>query len=184
MKRLSDIVKIVENNKECVVLEVVGKPLDLIKIGYFDGNETMMRLTKGGNHTCTVWTKNGGSYSWEWGIGGNTLVSDKMTRQGRLIQECIEDDFEICIQGTPEAINRTLHTSVEEIRNAKHNIKFMYWENRSNDICCHKDGVFFKHFKGKNKATDYFVDRGYKFADFHSYVAGTGCIVEEYTIVR
>ena len=184
MKRLSDIVKIAENNKECVVLEVTGEPLDLIKIGYFDGDETMMRLTKGGNHICTVWRKNGGSYSWEWGTGGNTIVSDKMTRQGKLIQECIEDDFEICINGTPKAINRTLHTSVEEIKNAKHDIKFMYWESRPNDICCHKNGTFFKHFQGKDKASAYFVDRGYEFTDSLSYVAGTGCIVEEYIIER
>lgn len=184
MKKLFDIAKIVENNEECVVLEVTGTPMDLIKLGYFDGDETMMRLTKGGNHICTVWRKNGGSYSWEWGISGSTIVSDKMNRQGTLIQECIEDDFEICIKGTKEAIRKTLHTSVEEIKCSKHDIKLMYWESRPNDICCHKDGVFFKHFNGKNNAIDYFESRKYKFTNSHSYVAGTGCIVEEYTIVR
>ena len=184
MNKLFDIVKIVENNMECVVLEVTGKPLDLIKIGYFDGNETMMRLTKGGHHTCTVWTKNGGSYSWEWGTNGSTMVSDKMSRQGRLIQECIEDDFEICICGTPDAIKKTLHTSTEEIKNAKHDLKFMYWESRKDDICCHKDGIFFKHFNGKDNAIGHFKSHGYKVTSLGSYVASTGCIVEEYFIER
>ena len=184
MKRLSDIVKIVENNQRCVVLEVTGTPLDLIKIGCFDGDETMFRLTKGGNHTCTVWRNSGSSFSWEWGISGSTIVSNKTSEQGRLIQECIEDDFEICINGPIEAINKTLHTSMEEIKHQKHNIKLMYWENRPNDISCHKDGTFFKHFKGKDNAINHFASRGYKVTSLGSYVAGTGCIVEEYKIER
>lgn len=184
MTKLFDIVKIVENNEECVVLEVIGNPLDLIKIGYFDGDETMFRLTKGGNHICTVWRKSGGSYSWEWGISGSTIVSDKMSRQGTLIQECIEDDLEICINGPKEAIRKTLHKSLEEIKRSKHDIKLMYWTNRPNDISCHKDNTYFKHFKGKDNAIEYFENHGYKFTNSRSYVAETGCIVEEYTIVR
>ena len=42
MKKLVNYVKIVENNEECVILEVVGAPLDLIRLGCFNGNEKMV----------------------------------------------------------------------------------------------------------------------------------------------
>lgn len=104
MKKLVDLVQIVENNRDCVILEVVGSMLDLIKLGWFDGNEIMFRLTKGEDHTCTVWTKEGKNYSWSWGRSGYTLVSDNMTKRGHLIQECIEQDFEIYIGKNPKLI--------------------------------------------------------------------------------
>ena len=54
--KLSNCVEVAVNNAECVVLKVKkGKEFDLITLGCFDGNETMFRLTKGDNHTCTVW---------------------------------------------------------------------------------------------------------------------------------
>jgi len=96
MAKLSNCVSLAVNNSECVVLKVKdGKEFDLISLGCFDGNETMFRLTKGDNHTCTVWCDGENPYSWHWGIGGYTLVSDNMNKRGRLIQQCIENDFGI-----------------------------------------------------------------------------------------
>ena len=97
MKKLCELVKIVENNKECVILEVTGSKLDLIKLGYFNGNEKLIRLTKGANQTCTIWTDNK-NYSWHWGRDGYTLVSDSMEKKGKLIQDCITKDFQINIK--------------------------------------------------------------------------------------
>lgn len=98
--KLSNCVEVAVNNTECVVLKVKkGKEFDLITLGCFDGNETMFRLTKGGSHTCTVWRENDTPYSWYWGIGGHTLVSDNMNKRGRLIQSCIENDFHIDMRG-------------------------------------------------------------------------------------
>ena len=95
MNKLVDFVKIVENNEECVILEVVGKPIDLIKLGCFNGDETMFRLTKGNDHTCTVWNSDGKNFSWHWGINGYTLVTDRLDKMGTLIQKCIEQDLNI-----------------------------------------------------------------------------------------
>ena len=94
--KLSNCVELAVNNSDCVVLKVKkGKEFDLISLGCFDGNETMFRLTKGDQHTCTVWRENEKPYSWDWGIGGHTLVSDNMNKRGKLIQSCIENDFRI-----------------------------------------------------------------------------------------
>ena len=69
--------------------------MNLISLGCFNGDEVMMRLTKGRDVTCTLFRKNGKSFSWHWGIGGYTLVSDQVWRMGQLIQSCIENDFGI-----------------------------------------------------------------------------------------
>lgn len=55
MKTLADYVEIIENNMECVILKV--KPdsrMALIALGCFNGNEEMIRLTKGETQTCTL----------------------------------------------------------------------------------------------------------------------------------
>ena len=53
--KLCYLVDIIENNENCVILKVKDdKKLELIKLGYFDGNEEMIRLTKGKDHTCKI----------------------------------------------------------------------------------------------------------------------------------
>lgn len=99
MKKLKDMVELVENNDNCVVLKVKdGHELDLICTGCFNGNETMFRLTKGRTVTCTIYRNNGQAFSWEWGAGGFTLVTDAIKRKGTMIQNCIEKDFGIKCQ--------------------------------------------------------------------------------------
>lgn len=94
--KLKDMVELVANNDDCVVLKVKdGQEMNLISLGCFNGDEAMMRLTKGRNVTCTLFRKNGKSFSWHWGIDGYTLVSDQVWRMGQLIQSCIENDFGI-----------------------------------------------------------------------------------------
>lgn len=95
MKTLKEITKLVENNAHCVILEVIGSQLDLIKLGYFDGDEKYLRLTKGDTITCTVIKNDGSSYSWHWGLGGYTCVSDAMSKRGRIISNCIQKDYGI-----------------------------------------------------------------------------------------
>ena len=96
MNKLYNCVELAVNNSDCVVLKVKkGKEFDLISLGCFDGDETMFRLTKGDKHTCTVWRDGSNPFSWEWGIGGHTLVSDKTNKVGKMIQDCIENDFRI-----------------------------------------------------------------------------------------
>lgn len=97
MKKLKDLVDVGVNKEDCVVLNVKpGATLDLICLGCFNGDEVMFRLTKGRQHECTVWYGNEFKhYSWSWGDKGNTLVSERLSKLGNLIQSCIEDDFGI-----------------------------------------------------------------------------------------
>lgn len=91
--KLADCVTIITNNEECVIFKV--KPnqfMNLVSFGCFDGDETMFRLTKGQTITCTVWHgADNKSYSWHWGYGGYTLVSDAMSKRGRMIQRMAEE---------------------------------------------------------------------------------------------
>ena len=184
MKRLCELVKIMENNRECVVLEVTGDRLDLIKLGCFNGDEKIFRLSKGANHNCTVWTNNG-YYSWHWGIDGHTLVSDEMDKQGELIQDCITKDFGIYIGENKNLIDSTLYImSLEDTKHITHKVKLMYWPNNPNDICCHLDGEYYSHFKGSTEAFNHFMCRGYTMSQENKYTAQTGFVVEEYKIER
>lgn len=185
MKKLVDLVKIVENNRDCVILEVTGSMLDLIKLGCFNGDEIMFRLTKGKSHTCTVWTKDGKNYSWHWGYGGHTLVSDAMNKRGKMIQQCIAQDFEIYIGDNLKLIESSLHIkSLEDVKHNTHNIKLMYWEHHEDDVCCHLDGEFHTRFKGVECGIKHFADKGYNVKFVETYIAQTGCIVQVYNITR
>lgn len=182
-KKLVNLVKIVENNEECVILEVIGTPLDLIRLGYFNGNEKMFRLTKGDKHTCTVWKENGESFSWFWGYGGHTLVCDQTEKQGKLIQECIEQDFEIYIGSNKRNIQATLHIqSLADVKHSAHEMKLMYF--RTNDVCCHIDGEYFRHFKSVEDGIEHFENRGYSVFHMKDETAVTGCKVKHYNIER
>ena len=97
MTKLSELVTVEVNNEKCVVLKVKeGKAMELITLGCFDGNETMFRITKGDNHTATVW-RGEKTFSWEWGYSGYTLVSDKVKEEQRTICHCIRDELGIDI---------------------------------------------------------------------------------------
>lgn len=99
MSQLYDLVELLENNDECVILKVKDNmQMQLICLGCFNGNETMFRLTKGDNHTCTIFSNTGKSFSWQWGISGHILVTDSVNKCRSLIEHCITDDFGISIE--------------------------------------------------------------------------------------
>ena len=183
MTKLANYVKIVANNEECVILEVTGTPINLICLGCFNGNEKMFRLTKGANHTCTVWKDGGDNYSWYWGPNGTLMVSEQMKTQAKLIQECIEQDFEIYIGANKRNIHNTMHIkSLDDVLHAKHDIKLMYF--RTEGVCCHVDGEFFKHFNSVEDGIRHFQNRGYVVSYERQETAATGCIVKHYSIRR
>ena len=176
MSNLSEFVEVVKNNMECVVLKV--KPdsrLGLISLGCFSGNEEMMRLTKGDMQTCTLFYKDGRSVSWEWGAHGYTLVSGSTEKCGTMIQRCLEDDFDICIAGSREAIRKTLHIKkIGDSRGMEQKYKLMWF--CENDVCVHKDGCYFRHFNGLEDAKEYVHCRLDVKSEDRSF-AQTGCSV-------
>ena len=97
--KLSQLTTLKVNNKECVILEVhPDRFSELIALGCFNGDEKLIRVTKGSNHTFTMWTEGGKSYSWNWGSGGYTIVSEDMHKRRALIVEAITKDFGIDIE--------------------------------------------------------------------------------------
>lgn len=189
MKKLKNklcyLVDIIENNEECVILKVKeNKKLDLIKLGCFDGDEELMRLTKGEDHTCTIFRTNNKPFSWYWGSSGYTLVSNKLTTMGKLIEQCITEDFDIYIGEDKNKIQETMNImSLEDSSNNSHSIKMMYWKD-GKDVSVHKDDSFYKFFKNIDEAQKHFEDLNYDINFKNKYIASTGCIVEEYDISK
>ena len=176
--KLFDCVELVQNNYECVILKVKeGKEFDLICLGCFNGDETMFRLTKGGNHTCTVWKKDGKSFSWDWGDGGYTLVSDKTKKTGDLIQNCIEQDFDIYI-------GKNVARRSEQVKKS-HTIKCIYRGGYSSgNICVHKDDEYYRDFASVDLVRNHFEELGFKWTPADNYIAQTGCCVECYIVKK
>jgi hypothetical protein len=181
MVKLSNIVEIAGNNKECVVLIIKdGRQMDLILLGCFDGNEKMIRITKGDSHTATIF-KDGSQFSWHWGRGGHTLVSDSVSKCGELIQECVEEDFGIYIGSNKTKINNTLHIKkLGDCRGIQYTMEIMYWEYEGNCML-HKDGEFFKGFSNLECAKNYLTEN-YKIIESTKYMASTGCVVEKFVV--
>ena len=93
MARLADCVEVITNNENCVVLKIKeNKRMDLIAMGYFSGNEEMIRMTKdNSNNSYTIWSNNGKTCNWD----NRTLVSDNLGKLQIIIAKCIRHDLGI-----------------------------------------------------------------------------------------
>lgn len=185
-KKLCDLVEIEENNMDCVLLKVKeNSMLDLIKLGCFEGDEKLIRITKGRDHTITIFTDKS-HYSWYYGESGYTLVSKEMDMKRDLISNCIKHDFDIYIDSDKELIKKSLNIhSLKDTYNISHNIKIMYWNGkRETEVTVNKDGQFFNYFSGINDAIKYFKDSNCILSFLNEYTAQTGCIVEEYSMIK
>lgn len=93
MAKLADCVEVISNNKDCVVLKIKeNKRMDLIALGYFNGNEEMIRMTKDkNNNSYTIWSNNGKICNWN----NSTLISDNLKKIQKIIAKCIYHDLDI-----------------------------------------------------------------------------------------
>ena len=184
--KLCNCVEILENNEYCVILKVKpDKKTELIALGYFDLQDNMYRLTKGNKHICTVFRNDNTSYSWEWGEGGHTIVSDELSKKGKLIEECITEDFDIYIGNDLQKIQDTLYIKyLNDSKNVSHTIKYLYFKNENN-ICVHKDDVYYRNFNTIESANNHFKNLGYELGKIHkSKSLYTGCFIDEFSISR
>jgi hypothetical protein len=182
--KLSNLVDIAVNNEECVVLKVKENVMmDLIALGCFDGDETMFRITKGEQHTATLFRGNH-HFSWGWGNKGYTSVSDKQAKCGHLIQACVEEEFGIYIGKDSYKIKKTLHIKAKADKmDMKYHLKILYWAGQEKERCnIHKDGEHFKWFANVEIARTY-IHEHYNVISDKLYNAVTGCKVEEYQAV-
>lgn len=100
-KRLCDMVQLESNTKDCAVFTVKPEtsPLDLIKLGGFEGHECMFRISKDPNTVCiTVFRDGDEPYHMNYG-SSTTLVSEDRRKVRDLITECVNLDFGIFTNG-------------------------------------------------------------------------------------
>ena len=96
MKKLCMLVDVAVNNENCVVFKIKENALmDLISLGCFSGNEDMIRMTKGRTPDITVFNKDGSNYSYHFGEGSTTVISDNRAKQREMIRECAILDYGI-----------------------------------------------------------------------------------------
>ena len=77
-KRLCDLVNLEENSRSCVLLTLKEgtSPLDLVRLGGFEGHECMFRMSKDPRTTCiTVFRDGDEPYHIEYGAS-TTLVDE------------------------------------------------------------------------------------------------------------
>ena len=99
MKKLYELVDISVNNENCVVFKVKDNAMmDLISLGCFTGTEDMIRMTKGRTPEITIFNKDGSNYSYHFGEGSTTIISDNMCQQREMIRECAILDYGIVCQ--------------------------------------------------------------------------------------
>lgn len=153
MAKLKDYVELIENNKDCVILKVKdGSKLGLISLGYFNGNEDLIRLTKGEQRTCTVFYADGTNFSWYWGKNSTLLVSDAVQKKGRLIEECLMMDFDINII---DKIEDTLYIKNYKSSEGKKQTFNLIYTNFSSATTLHRNGVYLTTFKNYEEAENY-----------------------------
>ena len=108
-KRLCDLVNLEENSRDCVVLTLKPEtqPMDLIRLGGFDGTENCFRMSKDPKITSITVFRSGGlviPYSMNYGVS-NTLVGEDRRKVRDQVMECVNLDFGIFTHG-PIAVNR------------------------------------------------------------------------------
>lgn len=153
MAKLKDYVELIENNKDCAILKVKdGSRLGLISLGYFNGNEDLIRLTKGKQRTCTVFYTDGTNFSWYWGNGSTLLVSDAVQKKGRLIEECLMMDFDI---NMVDKIEDTLYIKDYKSSEGKKQTFKLCYSHLNSDTTLHRDDVYLTTFKNYEEARNY-----------------------------
>lgn len=151
MNKLTALVKVIYNDKDCVILSTKRKDkMALICTGCFNGDENTIRLTKEKEPTYTIF--NGSSH---YSMSENMLVSQQDRNKMRLIKETVVEDFGIALYGNDVA-KTCGDASVEKARSGKHLI-CVHWFHET-DVAIHRDNTYIKHVKSKQEAIRWVYD--------------------------
>lgn len=81
---LSKVMKIMDRNSDRVVIKVNSDdPLTTAMYPFIPGNTAYISVTLGENHVLTVIKKDNSTFSFHWGIGGYTLISESLEQLRR-----------------------------------------------------------------------------------------------------
>ena len=85
--------QVAKNNDDIVLVKLNwDDDIDRMSEKYFDGNEKAVKITKGARHVVTFYYDNGNSGSWEYGLGGYTLVSDRIRGMTHRVTRYLKDE--------------------------------------------------------------------------------------------
>lgn len=74
---LSKVMKIMDRNSDRVVIKVSSDdPLTTAMYPFIPGNTAYITVTLGDNHVLTIVKKDNSTFSFNWGLGGHTLISE------------------------------------------------------------------------------------------------------------
>lgn len=144
---MSEVFKVVHEDKAQVVLEVnAHDPLTVAMHPYVQSSWKYIAVSKGPRHILTVVKNNGGSFSFHWGEGGHTLISENLERLRKEVVKTIEDQYiwlEWAGDETPDEINIFYNSNFrawEMTARSKHNrnacwfSKGKSWEDVAFDV--------------------------------------------------
>ncbi len=91
---LSKVMKIVDRNSDRVVIEVKSDdPLTTAMYPFIPGNTAYITVTLGENHVLTVVKKDNSTFSFHWGIGGYTLISESLEQLRKEVVNFLERNW-------------------------------------------------------------------------------------------
>lgn len=90
---LNEIFSIVSVDEDKVVLEVLADtPLEVAMFPFVSASYNYITVTRGRKHILTVIKKDGHTFSFEFGDGGHTLISDSLEELKKYVLKFIEDN--------------------------------------------------------------------------------------------
>lgn len=180
MNKLSKIVEILNNDEDTVILKVKdNKKIELLSIGYFNGNEDMIIVAKHNyvheGIAFRIIYKNGHEFSFT----DNTLVSTNITAMKKIIIQTVVFDFGIPIDDYNVDLLKQFNNikSLEDDLNTSYTFTILGFDK--NNMVLRKNDAFMGHLSYDN-AVKYLEERYKIISNVHSNSKQTGCDI--YTI--
>ena len=106
MENLEKIFQLVKANPGQVTIKVTHNddPLKIAEYPFVSSDMAYITVTKGKRHTLTVIRKDGTTWSFNWGEGGYTLISDNTERLKKAVVEYIENYMHILLDWEDQRI--------------------------------------------------------------------------------
>lgn len=156
---------LLRNEKDHVVLEIPWdrmSELDVKGDPIWSGNEEYIKVTKGEDHIMTIRDKDGNEESFNFGLSGRTLVSEKTERKKKAIMDFLKDEMVIMesdkFSGADEitGVSISYFGDVAEASTRGMNVRIAETKRAG------KVSAFFHNFKDWNEATDFLRERGFE----------------------
>lgn len=157
--------KIVKNSKEVVLIEVIFEDdIDSMSNSGFSGKEKFIKITKGKNHTITLYNDDKKSYcSFNFGEGGYTLISKELeVLKKKVLRFLLSERIQIKKNVDTIETKLKIMPPIKGLGMADH-------------YCVHLGGGFATFLKTEDEIKELFGDYQIQ----HTYTASTGATVME-----